>query len=515
MCDLGKTRQQLIDENERLRRQLAAQEDAAAEDLRHSHDELQAIYDNMVDGLLIADCSSGKLVRANPAICRMLGYSPEELLAMSVADIHPPEIVPDVLEKFHRQQEGQRLVTRNRPMLRNDGTVFYADISNVRIAWQGRPCIIGVFRDITERKQVEEALRASEERYELAVRGAGVGIFDWNILTNKVYYSPRWKALFGYSENEIGDSVEDWARLLHPDDWDPNARQRDAFFAGTETTTSAEYRLRHKDGSYRWVEAHLLVVRDESGRPCRLVGSHGDITERKQAQEALQRERQSLWQMLQASDHDRRMIAYEIHDGLAQYLAAAGMRFQAYEALRKVSPREARRAYKTAVELMRQAHAETRRLISEVRPPVIDEIGLETAISHLVHEQRRRAKPKIEFHSNVQFHRLPSILENSLYRIVQEALTNAVKHSRAKTVTVTLAQHGPELTLEVRDSGVGFDPQTVEKGHYGLEGIRQRVRLLGGRLTLQTAPGAGTLVQAVVPILETTQESSPPPSDQA
>ena len=153
------------------------------------------------------------------------------------------------------------------------------------------------------------------------------------------------------------------------------------------------------------------------------------------------------------------------------------------------------------MELVRQAHFEARRLISEVRPPVIDEIGLETAISHLVHEQRRRGGPKIEFHSDVQFGRLPSILENALYRIVQEALTNACKHSKSKKVTVTMTQEGQDVRLEVRDWGIGFDPESVEKGHFGLEGIRQRVRLLGGRLTIESTPGSGTLVQVVVPIL--------------
>ena len=168
--------------------------------------------------------------------------------------------------------------------------------------------------------------------------------------------------------------------------------------------------------------------------------------------------------MLQASDHERQIISYEIHDGLAQYLAAAGMQFQAYDSLRENSPDEAKKAYETAVELVRQAHAESRRLISEVRPPVIDEIGLETAISHLVHEQRKRGGPKIEFHSDVQFGKLPPILENALYRIAQEALTNACKHSKSKKVMVTLAQEGQDVRLEVRDWGIGFDAESVEGG---------------------------------------------------
>ena len=219
--------------------------------------------------------------------------------------------------------------------------------------------------------------------------------------------------------------------------------------------------------------------------------------------------------MLQASDHERQIIAYEIHDGLSQYLAAAGMQFQAYDSLRENLPTEAKRAYETALELVRQAHAESRRLICEVRHPVIDEAGLETAISHLVHEQRRRGGPAIECHSNVQFGKLLPILENAIYRIAQEALTNACKHSKSKKVTVTMTQEGPDVRLEVRDWGIGFDPDSVEEGHFGVEGIRQRVRLLGGRLTIESNPDLGTRVQVVVPVLEMqTDDANPlaPPS---
>ncbi len=234
----------------------------------------------------------------------------------------------------------------------------------------------------------------------------------------------------------------------------------------------------------------------------RQVADTTDIHDQKCAEEARAKERQSLWNMLQASDHERQIISYEIHDGLAQYLAAAGMQFQAYEFLKENLPVEAKKAYEAAVELVRQAHAESRRLINEVRPPVIDEIGLETAISHLVHEQRKLGGPKIKFDSDVQLNRLPPILENALYRITQEALSNACKHSESRKVLVTLTQEGQNIRLEVRDWGIGFDAEAVKKGHFGLEGIRQRVRLLGGRLTIDSKPDSGTMIQAIVPIME-------------
>lgn len=149
--------------------------------------------------------------------------------------------------------------------------------------------------------KAEADLRASNERFELAMQGSGVGLWDWDIRSGKVYYSPRWKTLFGYEEGEIGDSFEDWGRLLHPDEKERICKFQEDFLAGTEQRVSAEYRLRHKDGSYRWIEAHAIVVRDADGKACRLVGSHGDITARKNVEQALRKNEEQLRTVLENS----------------------------------------------------------------------------------------------------------------------------------------------------------------------------------------------------------------------
>jgi PAS domain S-box-containing protein len=470
----------------------------AEEALRQSHDELRAIYDGLADGLLIADIETKRFVRVNDFICRMLGYTKDELLTMSVRDIHPPEHVSASEEAMHAQAEGRIHVNPNVPVRRKDGTVFYADVAGRGLVYAGRPCIIGFFRDITKRKVAQEALRQNHDQLRTIYDGIVEGLIITDIETKRIRrVNGSFCRMLGYCEEELlRKSIPD----LHPPEEVSNDLVRFQAAAEGRVSVNEDRPVLRKDGNlfYADITGHRILYQ---GRPC-LLALFRDITERKKAEEALERERQTLWHMLQASDYERRLIAYDIHDGLAQYLAAAGMQFQAHDALRENSPDAAKKAYETAVELVRQAHAESRRLISEVRPPVIDEIGLETAISHLVHEQRQRGGPKIECRSNVQFGRLPSILENALYRIVQEALANACKHSKSKNVAVTMTQEGQEVRLEVQDWGIGFAPESVEKGHFGLEGIRQRVRLLGGRMTIESTPGSGTLIQVIVPIVE-------------
>ena len=453
-------------------------------------------------GFSMADLS-GHLLYMNPALCRMLGEDkPQDRIGQHISIYYPEEVnhsreterFPALMRDGYwqgelpmRSRQGELIPTWHNTFLIRDES--------------GKPFRIAVvITDITERKQAEEVLAESEAKYRTLVETSPDAVIMLDLQGHITLASQRAVELYGAERVDelLGRNpleffaLEDQQKFL--------AELRRTLDKGV--TRDVEYTFLRKDGSRLPGEASAAVIRDASGKPTALVAIIRDITERKLAEAALERERQSLWQMLQASDHERQTISYEIHDGLTQYLAAAGMQLQVFDGLRESNPEEAKKAYDAATQLISQSHSEARRLISEVRPPVIDEIGIETAISHLVHEHRRHGGPEIECRSSVQFGRLPPILENAIYRIAQEALTNACKHSKSKKVTVTMTQEGQDVRLEVRDWGSGFDPESVEKGHFGLEGIRQRVRLLGGRLTIESTPGSGTLVHVVVPILE-------------
>ena len=303
----------------------------------------------------------------------------------------------------------------------------------------------------------------------------------------------------GFSAEEmVGRNASEFAL---PENVQTVAEPLARLLAGEIPSFTTERRYMKKGGGFVWGRTTTAAARNAKGEVDFFVALTQDVTERKLAEESLEQERRTLWQMLQASDHERQLIAYEIHDSLAQQLTAAIMQFQAYEHLRSLHPDKARIAFAAATEMLQMAHAEARRLISGVRPPVLDEAGLETAVAHLVHDRRMFKGPTIEYHSDVQFDRLPAIVENAVYRIAQEALTNACRHGNAERARVTLVQDRDILRLEVQDWGVGFDPQSVGEDRFGLAGIRERVRLLGGKLVIDSRPGAGTLIRAEVPIV--------------
>jgi two-component system, NtrC family, sensor kinase len=151
-----------------------------------------------------------------------------------------------------------------------------------------------VRRDLAERRRVLQALTLGRERYELAVQGSRDGLWDWDITTDEVYFSPQWKAQIGYEDHEIRGHFEEWRSRVHPDDRDRAMATLQAYLDGGLPIYELEHRLRHKDGSFRWIRARAVALRDERGRPYRMAGSHTDITARKQAERQLSEQNRRL-----------------------------------------------------------------------------------------------------------------------------------------------------------------------------------------------------------------------------
>ncbi len=242
---------------------------------------------------------------------------------------------------------------------------------------------------------------------------------------------------------------------------------------------------------------HFLVtvspLRDESGRIIGSVHVARDINEQKRAHEILRH-------LLEASDHERHLISCEIHDGLAQLLAGAIMQFAAYNCLKEKKLEQALEALDVGVQAVRDCHAEARRLIGGLRPPQLQEGDVLAAVEGLVEEYNKRNKVKVELCSNMTHLKLAPMLENTVFRIVQECVANACRHSKSKKVKVELRQHDDQLRIEVRDWGVGFKVSQVEEGHFGLEGIEERAKLFGGHAVIKSTPRKGTDIIVELPL---------------
>ncbi len=230
-------------------------------------------------GVTIAD-RDRKIIYANPAELEIHGYSSEELIGQDVGVFAPQGLLKPLSLQNLKSLRSWRRESLN---VRKDGEVFPVEIlSDVVLNADGEPSgIVSICQDITERKIAEAALRQSEERYALAARGANDGLWDWNLEDNVTYFSPRWKSLLGCSENEIGTCMGEWFNLVHPEDLPLLRENLDRHLTGKTEHFENEHRLMHKNGSYKWVLARGIAVRDGQGNATRMAGSLTDLTERK------------------------------------------------------------------------------------------------------------------------------------------------------------------------------------------------------------------------------------------
>jgi PAS domain S-box-containing protein len=243
-----------------------------------------------------------RFIYCNRGAIEHVGYTEAELFTMTPIDIKPEFTEQSFRELLDSLRDGSKSSCVFETVHRHKGGHDMAvEVSLQLVREQGvEGRFVAVVRDITHRKQAEEALRASEERFDLAVRGSNTGIWDWDLRTGKTYFSPLWISMLGYEEHELKGEFFEWEERLHPDDRERSSAAVRAYLEGTTPQYVLEHRLRHKDGSYRWILARGVSIRDTEGKPYRMAGSHIDITEQKQTQEALAQSERQLRTVLNA-----------------------------------------------------------------------------------------------------------------------------------------------------------------------------------------------------------------------
>ena len=497
------------------------------------------------DGIFLV--RGDRIAFVNPAAVRLWGAeSPDQLSARPLVDLFHPDSHATLLERLAQAHAGEAMPLIEAKILRADGTVTDVEVAASAVeSSRGRAAQM-VVRDISKRKVTEAALRESEERLTLAFSGAQEGVFDWNLETGAVVYSARWKEMLGYADDEIEPNVSAWERLLHPDDL-PRSREVDHKMIHGVRTYESEFRLRHKDGHYVHVLSRALPVRREPRGPVvRIVGTHFDLTERKRAEELLRRAHEDLEirvrertaelalanralrdeigqreraerartelhaRLAFAQEDERRRIAREMHDQFGEQLTALELGISLLKSQCADRP-DLCAQVENLEAVAQQLDRDIEHLVWELRPTALDDLGLRAALTNYVQNWSKRVGIAAELHtSGLLDDRLSSEAETTLYRIAQEALTNAAKHSRATSVEVILERRPDHVLLIVEDDGVGFDQgEAGAAGRgFGLQGMQERAALGGASLEIESAAGQGTTI--LVRMASTTQGSGVP-----
>ncbi len=463
-----------------------------------SNQRFRRLVERFPDAIVVS--RGDAILFANAAAAALAGAgAPQQLLGSSLVELFHPDSHGLLRGSIARLETGDAVPPIEGRIRRRDGALIDVHASALLLEDEGgAPLLVLTMRDITRRTKAEAALRESEERLRLAFDGAQEGVWDWNLETGAVVYSPRWKQMLGYEEDEIEPHVREWERLLHPDDMAAARELNDSVQRGAPTY-EGEFRLRHKDGRYIHVLSRGFPVRREPGGPVvRIVGTHFDLTER-QHREAERARTELLARLVFAQEDERRRIAREMHDQFGEQLTSLSREIAS---LRDAAPAGLAAHIARLEAISQQLDRDVDHLVWQLRPTSLDDLGLRAALTNYVQDWSKRVDIPAELHlSGLLDERLPADAETTLYRIAQEALTNVARHARATRVDVLLERQGDVVLLTVEDNGVGFEPAAAEAAAdgFGLLGMHERAALVGATLQIESTAGGGTTVLLRLP----------------
>jgi PAS domain S-box-containing protein len=456
----------------------------------------------VTSGLYTIDLG-GLVTYINPAAERTFGWTNAELIGKEIHNVihykHPDGTpfpanacpVLQILEKGIELREHQDM------FIRKDGSFFPVVFSASPLKKDGKTVGIVVgFGDDTQRRAKEQALHESQKRFRLLANTAPVMIWMSGVDTLCTYFNKPWLDFTGRPlEAEMGNG---WAEGVHSEDLGQCVDTYKKAF-DQHKSFKMEYRLRRYDGEYRWILDSGVPRFDPDGSFAGYIGSAIDVTQHKLAEAALSVMSQRL---IQAQEEERAWIARELHDDIGQRVSLLMLnlkRLSVHTSLTALT--EVRDDIGRAIQEVSNLASGTRALSHRLHSSNLEYLGLEAAASTYCNERSEQHKVEINLHSENIPKDLSGEASLCLFRVLQEALGNAIKHSGSRQFRVSLKGGADELELTVHDSGVGFKPEeAIKSPGLGLTSMKERLKLVNGKLFIDSQPGSGTSIHARVPL---------------
>lgn len=476
----------------------------AEEALRASERTFRSFAESMAAGVLIVQ--DGVVRYANAAVTTITGFDGPEILGQSILFVVHPAERDLVWQRGLARLRGEAVATRAEYRVNTkSGVERWVDITVVLIDYQGAPALLGTAFDVTERKRTEQALATSERMFRSFAESTAAGVL---IVQDEIirYANAALTTITGFDPVELrGMPLAD---LVHPDDRAMAIARAQARVRDEAAPVRAEYRLRRKQGGYAWIDLTVGVV-DHEGRPA-LLGTAFDVTERKNAEEAL---RTSLDELRRSEDQlrllaqrqvrvreeERRRLGFDLHDDVCQELVGTGIMVESVRGRLDAIDPEASQKLARVGRHLNDLGEHLRLVARELRPMLLHDLGLEDSVRSLA--AGMSTTTRITTRVPTPIPRLGEEIETAVYRIVQEAISNALRHAHADEVVVTLAASDGVLRAEVRDDGRGFDAQTRQREALGLVSMEERALAVGGKLQVISSPGRGTTVVLTCPLI--------------
>ena len=466
-----------------------------AEDaIRESEVRYRRIVETANEGVWLLD-SKLHSSYVNRQMAEMLGYAPGEMIGRSVLDFYFPEDVERKKQLLSRRQQGRREQLDER-LRRKDGSELWVRIAATPVfndngEFDGA---LAMMSDITERKLAEEALQESEKRFRLVANTAPVMIWMSGLDKKPTYFNQLWLDFTGLSETELQNGL---AGVVHPEDY---PQCHDIYCRGFDQRQPfrKEGRLRRHDGQYRWMLDIGVPRFHKDGSFAGYIGSCIDVTDHKLAEEALSGISRKL---IAAQEQERTRIARELHDDISQRMALLSVLLEGLKQDLRGSDVQVSRRINEAQACVSDLASDIQALSHRLHSSKLEYLGLGAAAEGFCKELSAGQNVEIAFQSQGIPKNLPQEISLCIFRVLQEALQNALKYSGARRFEVSLAGAVNEIELTVHDSGVGFDPEKAIGGQgIGLTGMKERLKIVQGHLAIDSKLQGGTTIHARVPL---------------
>ena len=362
-----------------------------------------------------------------------------------------------------------------------------------------------VANDITDRRLTEQALREQRTLLAEAQKVAGLGSWEWDPDTGRVSWSSELYRILGVLPQDLPPSFENYLERVHPED-----RQQSGAMVARALMDSRGFsmleRIVRPGGEVRYLRSQGEVVRNERGKPIKILVACVDITEQRHSEAALRQAAQDLHgltrRLVQAEEAERRRLARELHDRVGQSLSALNINLDIVSRESHALTPALRQRLDDSLGLVDSTLQSIENVMAELRPPLLDEYGLGAALGWHAEEFARRTGVRVAVAD-----RNPAESKNArpeaavaLFRIAQEALNNVLKHAKATNVRLEVSATDEELILHVEDDGQGFELASARRGRWGMTTMRERAEAAGGQLHIASSPGEGTRIHARVPL---------------
>ncbi len=454
----------------------------------------RALLEQMNEGALSLT-SEGMILFANQQFAAMLKAPLEKVIGSNLHGWIAPES-RRTLEAFLR--EGTKYKCRQELSLAaRDGTTVPVSLSANPVSLDGSGHTLGVVAaDLSKQKIAEQSLRLSEAKFRKVFENSQLGKCLQS-MEGEVEFNKAFCEMVGYTAEELQSKT--WKEITHPDDIAETEDALARLLEGTITSARFEKRYIHKAGSVVWAQVTIDVGRDSAGEPLYILTAVSDITARKRADAAVLDLKQHLERNIEM---ERLRLAQDVHDVPLQELY--GVIYKLEEMRPKLLPENVRTVDGVISDVQKTLNS-LRAIASELRPPALSRFGLEKAVRSYIEDFLER-NPQIEVKAALANDRqlLPETVRLALFRVLQESFANIVRHAEATQIEVRFSFDAEQAELEISDNGKGFSvPESwlemVRDGHYGLAGMAERLDAAGGRLEVESLPGKGSTLRAIVP----------------